>query len=516
MNRQQRWTLVATVLASATVFLDSTIVNVALPRIGRELPHSLVGVLEGQTYVYTGYLLSLSTLLILAGALTDAYGRRRMFMLGLAGFGVMSALCGLAPNLEILVVLRVLQGMAGAFLVPGSLALITAGFSGPLRGRAFGIWSGAASGTTLLGPALGGILVDTVSWRAAFLINIPIIAVALYATWRHVPESRSDAPPAGFDWLGAIVVGIAVGGLAFGTVYGQQREWRDPVAYVVLAVGALATAGLPFLMARTRNPLIPLSLFKSRAFSTINISTLLIYGALYTVGYNSALFLQGTLGYTATAAGLVGVPGTLLLAGLSPRFGTLAGRYGARLFLIIGPLVMAAGVLLYARVPATSSAWQLRADDPSTYVPPTAYLVDFLPASILFGLGLGILVAPLTAALMASVPVANAGLASSINNAISRIGPQLAGALIFVAVTAVFYTSLASRVPGIDAGSSSLRSEVNPLNMPSAAAPANVAAQARYASADGFHTAMLIGAGLLVAGAAVNAVGLGGRPRSES
>jgi EmrB/QacA subfamily drug resistance transporter len=516
MNRQQRWTLVATVLASATVFLDSTIVNVALPRIGRELPHSLVGVLEGQTYVYTGYLLSLSTLLILAGALTDAYGRRRMFMLGLAGFGVMSALCGLAPNLEILVVLRVLQGMAGAFLVPGSLALITAGFSGPLRGRAFGIWSGAASGTTLLGPALGGILVDTVSWRAAFLINIPIIAVALYATWRHVPESRSDAPPAGFDWLGATVVGIAVGGLAFGTVYGQQREWRDPVAYVVLAVGALATAGLPFLMARTRNPLIPLSLFKSRAFSTINISTLLIYGALYTVGYNSALFLQGTLGYTATAAGLVGVPGTLLLAGLSPRFGTLAGRYGARLFLIIGPLVMAAGVLLYARVPATSSAWQLRADDPSTYVPPTAYLVDFLPASILFGLGLGILVAPLTAALMASVPVANAGLASSINNAISRIGPQLAGALIFVAVTAVFYTSLASRVPGIDAGSSSLRSEVNPLNMPSAAAPANVAAQARYASADGFHTAMLIGAGLLVAGAAVNAVGLGGRPRSES
>ena len=185
MNRSQRWTLVATVLASATVFLDSTIVNVALPRIGRDLPHSLVGVLEGQTYVYTGYLLSLSTLLILAGALTDAYGRRRMFMLGLAGFGIMSALCGLAPNLETLVVLRVLQGVAGAFLVPGSLALITAGFNGPLRGRAFGIWSGASSGTTLLGPAIGGVLVDTISWRAAFLINIPIIAVALYATWRQ-------------------------------------------------------------------------------------------------------------------------------------------------------------------------------------------------------------------------------------------------------------------------------------------------------------------------------------------
>jgi EmrB/QacA subfamily drug resistance transporter len=514
MNRTQRWTLIATVLASATVFLDSTIVNVALPRIGHDLPHTLVGVLEGQTYVYSGYLLSLSTLLVLAGALTDAYGRRRMFILGLAGFGIMSALCGLAPNLETLVVLRVLQGVAGAFLVPGSLALITAGFDGPLRGRAFGIWSGAASGTTLLGPGLGGVLVDTISWRAAFLINIPIIAVAVYATWRHVPESRSDAPPAGFDWLGAIVVGVAVGGLAFGTVYGQQREWRDPVAYIALAAGAAATAGLPFLMARRRNPLIPLSLFKSRAFSTINISTLLIYGALYTVGYNSALFLQGTLGYTATAAGLVGIPGTLLLAVLSPRFGTLAGRYGPRIFLVIGPLVMAAGVLLYARVPATSTAWALRPDAPRSFVPPSAYLVDFLPASILFGLGLGVLVAPLTAGLMASVPVANAGLASSINNAISRIGPQLAGAAIFVAVTAVFYTSLASRIPGTDAGSASLRAEVSPLNRPTASAPADVATQARYASGDAFHTAMLIGAGLLVAGAAANAIGLKRQPNA--
>jgi EmrB/QacA subfamily drug resistance transporter len=508
MTRAQRWTLVATVLASATVFLDSTIVNVALPRIGHDLPHSLFGVLEGQTYVYTGYLLSLSTLLILAGALTDAYGRRRMFMFGLAGFGLMSALCGLAPNLETLVVLRVLQGVAGAFLVPGSLALITAGFDGPLRGRAFGIWSGATSGTTLLGPAIGGILVDTISWRAAFLINIPIVAVALYATWKHVPESRSDAPPAGFDWLGAIVVGLAVGGLAFGTVYGQQREWRDPVAYVVLAIGAIATIGLPFLMARRRNPLIPLGLFKSRSFTTINISTLLIYGALYTVGYNSALYIQGTLVYTATAAGLVGVPGTILLAVLSPRFGTLAGRYGPRLFLIIGPLIMAGGVLLYARVPPTSTAWHLRPDAPGTWLPPTAYLIDFLPASIVFGIGLGILVAPLTAALMASVPVANAGLASSINNAISRIGPQLAGALIFVAVTAVFYSSLASRIPGTDPSSTALKAEVSPLNRPAASAPADVATQATYASGDAFRTAMLIAAGLLVAGAAANAVGL--------
>lgn len=512
MTRTQKWTLVAAVLASATVFLDATVVNVALPRIGHDLPHSNVGVLEGQTYVYAGYLLSLSALLILAGALTDAYGRKRVFMFGLAGFGVTSALCGLAPSLETLVVLRVLQGVAGAFLVPGSLALISAGFSGALQGRAYGIWSGAAAGTTLLGPAVGGLLVDTISWRAAFLINIPITALALYATWRHVEESRSDAPPAGFDWLGAIVVGFAVGGLAFGTIYGQQRDWRDPVAFVILAAGFVATIGLPFYMARARNPLIPLSLFKSRAFTTINISTLLIYGALLGVGYNSALFVQGTLGYTAAAAGLMFIPSGLLLTVLSSRFGTLAGRYGARPFLIVGPLLMAASCLLYARVPATSAAWQLRPGSPSSLLPPTSYLVDFLPAAVIFGAGLAILVAPLTAALMASVPVDHAGLASSINNAISRIGPQLAGAVIFVAVTAVFYTSLASKIPGTDPNSAALRAEVSPFNRPTANAPADVAGQARYASADAFHAATLIGAGLLVAGAVANAIGV---PRKQ-
>lgn len=516
MSRAQKWILVATVAASATVFLDGTVVNVALPRIGRDLHHSLVGVLEGQTYVYTGYLLSLSTLLILAGALTDVYGRRRVFLLGLAGFGLTSALCGLAPNLETLVVLRVLQGVAGAFLVPGSLALITANFSGPLQGRAFGIWSGASSGTTLLGPAVGGLLVDTLSWRAAFLINIPITAIAMYATWRHVPESRSDERPTSFDWLGAIIVGVAVGGLAFGTVYGQQREWRDPVAYVMLGVGALAAIGMPFYMARTRNPLIPLSLFRSRAFSTINVSTLLIYGALFASGYNQALFVQGTLGYSAAAAGLMFIPGGLLLTLMSPRFGTLAGRYGARPFLIVGPLLMAVACLLYARVPATSAAWNLRLDAPSSLLPPVSYLIDFFPATIVFGLGLGIMVAPLTAALMASVPVDHAGLASSINNAISRIGPQLAGALIFVAVTAVFYASLASRVPGLDPNSTALRADVSPLNRPTASAPAAVAAQARYASGDAFHTAMVISAGLLVAGAAANAIGVARKQPEET
>jgi EmrB/QacA subfamily drug resistance transporter len=502
--------LAAAVLASATVFLDSTVVNVALPRIGRDLPHSIVGVLEGQTYVYSGYLLSLSSLLILAGALTDAYGRRRMFIAGLVGFGVTSALCGLAPNLETLVVLRVLQGVAGAFLVPGSLALIAAGFRGPMQSRAYGVWSAAASGTTLLGPAVGGILVDTISWRVAFLINIPITALAIYAAWRHVPESRAETRAGRFDWLGAAAVGLAVGGLAFGAVYGQQREWRDPIAYVLIAVGLIATAGLPFLMARRPNPLIPPRLFKSRAFTTINISTLLIYGALYAAGYNSALFLQGTLGYTATAAGLLFLPSGILLTLLSARFGTLAGKFGARPFLIVGPILTAAGTLWYARIPATSQAWKLQPDHVSSFLPPRDYFIDILPGALVSGAGMAILVAPLTAALMASAPVGNAGLASSINNAVSRIGPQLAGAVIFIAVTAVFYSSLAAKMPGTD--ESMMRSMVSPLNRPSNNAPASMAVQARYASADAYHAAMLIAAGLFLAGAAANAIGV---PRKQ-
>src|ERR1700716_466040 len=188
----KRWILAAAVLGSGIVFLDSTVVNVALPRMGRDLPRSFLGVLEGQSYVYNAYLLTLSALLILAGALSDFYGRKRMFLYGLVGFGATSVLCGLAPNMELLVLFRVLQGAAGALLVPGSLALITANFSGEEQGRAFGLWAGASAATTILGPLVGGLLVDTISWRAAFLVNLPLVAIALWATFKHVRESRDD------------------------------------------------------------------------------------------------------------------------------------------------------------------------------------------------------------------------------------------------------------------------------------------------------------------------------------
>src|SRR6266542_3476474 len=215
----KRWILIAAVLGSGIVFLDSTVVNVALPKIGRDLPRLFLGVLEGQSYVYNAYLLTLSALLILAGAINDFYGRKRTFLYGLVGFGATSVLCGFAPNMELLVLFRVLQGATGALLVPGSLALITANFSGEEQGRAFGLWTGASGATTILGPFVGGVLVDSISWRAAFLINVPFCVVALWATLRFVRESRDESTTGSFDWLGAGVVAVAVGGLSFGTIY---------------------------------------------------------------------------------------------------------------------------------------------------------------------------------------------------------------------------------------------------------------------------------------------------------
>jgi EmrB/QacA subfamily drug resistance transporter len=508
-----RGTLLAAILGSGIVFLDATIVNVALPRIGRELPTTLFGVLEGQSYVYNGYLLSLSALLILAGALADFYGRRRMFTVGLLGFGATSVLCGLAPSMEWLVAFRVLQGAAGALLVPGSLALITATFTGEEQGRAFGLWASASGAMAIFGPVLGGLLVDLVSWRAAFLINAPLVAIGLWITARTVRESRDESASGTFDWLGALVVATAVGGLAF---YGQQREWRDPLAYAALAGGALATVALPFLMARSAHPLVPPHLFRSRNFTITNISTFAIYGALYVAFYYVPLYMQGTLGYTAAAAGLAGLPSTLLLVLFSSRFGALAGRHGPRLFMATGPALMAAGLAWLVRVPATSAAWQFRPEAPGSLIPPVAYLVDFFPGYLTFGAGLAMMVAPLTTCLMTSVPVRNSGVASAINNAISRIGPQLAGALIFVAVTAGFYADLAARVPGLDVTSAEVRARISPLNQPAPDVPEDRAAAARAASTRVFRLAMLISVALLASGAVINAAGITNPPHARA
>ncbi len=469
----KRWTLIAAVLGSGIVFLDSTVVNVALPKIGEDLHSSLFSTLEGQTYVYNGYLLTLSALLILAGALSDYYGRKRMFALGLAGFGITSVLCGLAPNMELLILFRILQGATGALLVPGALALINSTFRGEELGRAFGVWAGASAATTILGPFVGGLLVDTISWRAVFFINVPLIALAYYATVRHVQESRDEDMVRKFDWLGAGVVALAVGGLAFGAIRGQQRNWQDVTAFIALGVGAVATVAFPFLERRTAHPLVPLELFRSRNFTVTNISTLVIYGALYVTFYFLTLFLQGTLGYNAAAAGIAGVPGTLFLVLFSTRFGKLAARYGPRMFMSVGPAIMALGVLWYTRVPAHSQAWVLSTGEGGRILPPVDYFTDFLPGLVLF-------------------------------------------------IAASFYAGLASRVPGLNPDAQGLRERVAPLNQPTGrplpggghtpVAPRLIAG-ARGASTDSFHLAMYLGAGLLFAGAAVNAVGIKNPPR---
>jgi hypothetical protein len=261
-------------------------------------------------------------------------------------------------------------------------------------------------------------------------------------------------------------------------------------------------------MARGSHPLVPLGLFRSRNFAVVNLSTFVIYGALYVVGYQQSIFSQGTLEYSAAAAGLIGVPGALLLIALSPRMGALSARFGFRRFMTIGPALMGCGILWLTRLPAGSTAWNLQPGDPASWLPSSGYVVDFLPATLLFGLGIAITVTPLTTALMASIPEARAGLGSAVNNAISRVGPQLAGALIFVAITGAFYADLSSRVPGIDTSSPQIRKEIPPLNRPDPSVEPATAAAARESSTDSFHLAMGLASGLLLAGAVINGLGI--------
>ena len=508
MTSRQRWTLLATVIGSGAVFLDGTVVNLALPSIGRELPSPVFGVLEGQTYIVSGYLAVLAALLILAGALSDRYGRRRVYAVGLASFAATSALCGFAPTLEWLVFFRLLQGAAGALLVPGALSIITQTFdAGVERGRAFGIWASATSALGLLGPLVGGLLVDTVGWRVVFLINVPVLALALWVVLRHILESR-DTKARRFDWLGSAVAAIAVGGLSFGLVRGAEHDWQDSLAWTSIALGTVALVMFPILMARRRDPLVPLSLFRSRTFTAINLATFFIYGALYVTFSYQGILLQNVLGYTALAAGAVGIPVGICLTLLSTRIGAMAGRFGARRFLVVGPLLMAAALLWFARVPAGSDPWLASLAEPATLIPPVDVLVDILPSILLFGFGIACIVAPLTNTLMGSVPERYSGLASAINNAIARVGQPLLGAVVFLAISATYYATLTSLAPDLDGRSPQVRSTFSPLNPPKGNPPSEQIEASRRASVEAFHQAMLVGAGLLVIGAGVSAYGL--------
>lgn len=505
--------LVATILGSAIVFLDGTIVNVALESIGDELPATVVARLEGLTYVNSAYFTVLSALLILAGALNDFYGRRRMLRIGLTGFGVASVACGLAPTMEILILARIAQAAFGAVLVPASLSIITAAFEGEERGRTIGLWASGTSATAIIGPLVGGFLVQAVNWRAAFLINVPLIGIALWAS-RSMSESRNSEASGRFDWLGATVLAIGVGGLAFGATRGQEQDWQDPVAWVALGVGVVATLAIPVLMLTRRDPLVPPALFRSRNFTVVNLSTFVIYGALYMTFTFTSLFLQGTLGYSPLGAGAVGLPVAVLLTVLSTPAGQLSARFGPRLFMSLGPMIMAVGLLWLARIPADSAPWRAGMGDAAGLVPPIDVLIDVLPGLLLFGLGISLLVAPLTTALMSSVPVQAAGLGSAINNAVSRVGSPLIGAVLFIAITATFYPTLAGLAPGLDVDDPQVREQIQPLTSPAEGTDPAVADAARQASTNAFQLSMIVSAALLVVGAAVNAAGIRNPPRA--
>ena len=329
-------------------------------------------------------------------------------------------------------------------------------------------------------------------------------------------ESRDDEASGRFDWLGAGVAALAVGGLAFGLIRGQAQAWADGAAWAAIAIGTIALVLFPILMARRPNPLVPLDLFRQRAFATINLATFFIYGALYVTISYQALVFQNTLGYTALAAGAIGVPTGILLTVLSTRAGTLAGRLGARRFLVGGPLLMAVSMLWYARLPADSEPWRASFETPSTLIPPLDTWIDVVPAVLIFGVGISLVVAPLTSTLMNSLPSRFSGLGSAINNSISRVGQPLLGAIIFVAINATFYASLGSHSPGLDTADAAIRHQFQPLNPPAAGTSPDQLAAATQASMDAFHLAALVAGVLLVIGALVSWFGLRDQEPTEA
>ncbi len=401
---QARWILLATILGSSMALLDSTVVNVALPTLGRELDAPL----SGLQWTVNAYTLTLASLILVGGSLGDRLGRRRIFLIGIAWFALASLLCGLAQDIWQLTAARGLQGVGGALLTPGSLALIQSSFVPADRARAIGAWAGLGGVAALVGPFLGGWLIDQASWRWIFLINVPVAAMALVVGVRHVPESRDELSAGHFDWWGAVLAILALGAGTYALIYAAQDLTRpDVLGALVLAVGA----ALAFVLSQRReaHPMLPLGIFSSRQFSAANGMTFLVYGALSAVFFILVLQLQVVSGFSATAAGVSLLPVTVLMMLLSARAGVLAGRIGPRILMTGGPLICAAGVLLLLRVG-----------------PDASYLTDVLPGTALFGLGLSALVAPLTATVLGAADDRYAGVASGVNNAVARAAGLLA------------------------------------------------------------------------------------------
>lgn len=398
--------ILATVLGSGVAFLDGTVVNVALPAIGRDVG----GGLSTLQWVLDGYLLTLGALLLLGGALGDRYGHRKVFAIGLVAFTVASCFCGLAWNAPSLVVARLAQGVGGALMVPGSLAIIEATMHEDDRGRAIGRWAGLAGVSTALGPFLGGWLVEAVSWRLVFFINVPIAAVALAVTLLKVPETATRDRD--LDYPGAVAVTAGLGGTIYALIEGPARGWH-PLTIAAGVVGVLALAAFAFIERRHPDPLLPPRLLRYRVFVSVNLTTLAVYAALSGGLFLLTLQLQETLGYSPLEAGLATLPLTAVMLVLSGQMGALSQKTGARLPLTVGPFLAGAGMALLALAR-----------------PGTGFVVGVLPGMLVFALGMSITVAPLTATVMGSVESAYAGIASGTNNAVSRIAGLLAIAIL--------------------------------------------------------------------------------------
>ncbi|MEU5789123.1 MFS transporter [Micromonospora purpureochromogenes] len=405
-----RGTLLAAILASGMVFLDSTVVNVALPRLGAELEATVAGL----QWTVNGYLLTLAAFVLLGGALGDRFGRRRVFLLGVVWFAVASALCGLAQDTGWLVVARFLQGAGGALLTPGSLSVLQSSFHPDDRGRAIGVWSGLAGVTTALGPFLGGWLIDALSWRWIFFINLPLAVAVILAALRWVPESRDeDASRSGgkrFDVTGALLGALGLAGVTYALIDAPARGPGSLPVLLAALVGVLGAVAF-VLVERRRGEaaMLPTGLFTSRLFSALNLFTVVVYAALGGFTFFFPVYLQNVVGWSAVHTGLATVPMTVLLLVGSARAGALSARIGPRLPLTVGPVIAAGGLLLLRRVG-----------------PGTSYWLDVLPGVLLFGLGLTLVVAPLTASVLAAVADRFAGVASGLNNAASRVGGLLA------------------------------------------------------------------------------------------
>jgi EmrB/QacA subfamily drug resistance transporter len=449
-TRRRTLTLVATILGSGIALLDGTIVNVALPAIENDLG----GGLAGQQWVVNAYLLTLGSLILLGGSLGDVYGERKVFALGVAGFGLTSVLCAIAPTIETLVAARAVQGMTSALLTPASLALIATTFEDEReRGAAIGTWTAWAGIAAVVGPLAGGWIVDVAAWRWIFGVNVPVVLLTLVLIYVAVErDERQKRRERRLDLAGATLAAVGLAGPVFALVEQPSRGWLDPIVLGGLAGGGVVLVAFVLWELHTRDPMLPCGLFARRNFTFANLETLLVYAGLSSLFFFLTIYLQQVAGYSALESGLVAVPVTVILFFLSRRFGALSARYGPRLFMGGGPIVASAGVLLLVRIDEQVS-----------------YAVDLLAPMLLFGLGLAMTVAPLTATVMADARRGDSGIASGVNNAIARVAGLVGIAVVGVAV----------------AGRSGAELDV-----------------------DGFRIGMIVTTALIAAGGAIGAVGI--------